>query len=93
MITYSVKFYGSSDAINTATRIVDHIFRQCYNVYGGKRVDSKNTYCHMTYTAQWLDSGLCRYSWQDVFSLAEEKLLKLGYDIVKYKGNVQVWEC
>ena len=93
MKTYSIHFYGSNDAINTATRIVDHIFRQCYNVYGGRRVYSKNGHCHMTYTAQWLDSGICRYSWQDVFDLAEEKLLRLGYDIVKCNRRVQVWEC
>lgn len=81
MKTYFIRFYGTEEQINTATRIADHIFRQSYNVYGGKRVYSRKGYCRMSYTAIWNESGLCSYSWQDIWSLIEERMLKLGYDV------------
>lgn len=81
MKQYSIRFYGTEEQIRQATRIVDHVFRQCYNVYGGKRIYSKKGYCRMIYEAYWKDSGLCAYSWVDVYGLATEKLLKLGYEV------------
>lgn len=89
--TYSIHYYGDEEKIRQATRIADHIFRQCYNVYGGKRAYSEKGVCQMNYTACWFESGLCRYSWFDVYSLIEEKLIKLGYTIIRGKSTIQVW--
>ena len=88
--TYTVYYYGSEDSIRRATRIADRVFRQCYSVYGGKRGYSRKGICRMYYTACWNDSGLCRYSWADVFSLIEEKLLRAGYHIYYGKGIIRV---
>jgi len=87
--TYSIHYYGSEENIRQATRIADHIFRQCYNVYGGKRVYSKKGVCHMNYTAYWNESW---HSWSVVYSLIEEKLLDLGYTVIRGKGIIQIWD-
>lgn len=84
--TYTVYYYGSEDSIRRATRIADRIFRQHYNVYGSKRGYSRKGICRMYYTACWN----CRYSWVDVFSLIEEKLLRAGYHIYYGKGIIRV---
>lgn len=81
MKTYFIRFYGSEEQINNAIRKADHIFRQCYNVYGGRRVYSRKGMCRMSYTANWQESGLCSYSWKEVWSLIEEKMLKMGYEV------------
>ena len=81
MKSYSIRFYGTEEQINQATRIVDHIFRQCYNVYGGKRVYSKKGYCRMKYEAYWHEETFYGYSWKSIWELAEEKLLRLGYEV------------
>lgn len=90
--TYSIHYYGDEERIRQATRIADHIFRQWYNVYGGKRVYSKKGVCHMNYTAYWFESGLYCYSWSDIYSLIEKKLLKLGYAVIRGKGIIQIWD-
>lgn len=59
--TYVKQFFGTIEAVETAVKIFDKIFRMRYNVYGGRREASYKTpegeyTVIMSYTAHWMDS-------------------------------------
>ena len=59
--TYVKQFFGTNDAVETAIRMFDRVFRMRYNVYGGRRESSYKTAdgeytVIMSYTADWMDS-------------------------------------
>lgn len=64
--TYVKQFFGTNEAVETAIRVFDKVFRARYNVYGGYREASyKNTDGEytviMSYTADWMDSPRMQY--------------------------------
>lgn len=64
--TYVKQFFGTNEAVETAIRTFDKIFRARYNVYGGKREGSYKTAdgeytVIMSYTANWFDSARMQY--------------------------------
>lgn len=64
--TYVKAFFGTNEAVETAIRMFDRVFRMRYNVYGGRREysgkDADGNYeVIMSYTADWMDSDRMRY--------------------------------
>ena len=64
--TYVKAFFGTHEAVETAIRMFDRVFRMRYNVYGGRREysgkDADGNYeVIMSYTADWMDSDRMRY--------------------------------
>lgn len=58
--TYIKAFFGTNEAVEAGIRKFDQIFRQMYNVYGGRREysgkDADGNYeVIMSYTADWDD--------------------------------------
>lgn len=58
--TYVKQFFGTNEAVETAIRIFDQVFRMRYNVYGGRRESSYKTAdgeytVIMSYTADFSD--------------------------------------
>ena len=59
--TYLKQFFGTNEAVEAAIRTFDQVFRERYNVYGGRREGSYRTAdgeytVIMSYTADWMDS-------------------------------------
>ena len=64
--TYVKVFFGTNEAVETAIRMFDRVFRMRYNVYGGRREysgkDADGNYeVIMSYTADWMDSDQMRH--------------------------------
>lgn len=64
--TYVKQFFGTNEAVETAIRTFDKVFRMRYNVYGGRREYSGknadgNYEVTMSYTADWMDSDRMVY--------------------------------
>jgi hypothetical protein len=64
--TYVKQFFGTSEAVETAIRTFDQVFRMRYNVYGGRREGSYKTSegeytVIMSYTADWMSSPEMAY--------------------------------
>ena len=63
--TYVKQFFGTSEAVETAVRTFDQVFRMRYNVYGGRREGSYKTAdgeytVVMSYTADWAEGDMLR---------------------------------
>ena len=59
--SYVKQFFGTNEAVETAVRVFDKVFRERYNVYGGHREESYKTAdgeytVIMSYAADWMDS-------------------------------------
>lgn len=64
--TYVKQFFGTNEAVETAIRVFDRVFRARYNVHGGHREGSYKTAdgeytVIMSYTANWMDSPRMTY--------------------------------
>lgn len=58
MITYKVQFNGTVQDVEAMIRVMDKLFRQRFNVYGGKRLtsykDAAGYHVVMSYNAGWI---------------------------------------
>ena len=83
--TYELSINGpDSEMVEQAVRIMDHLVRQWYNVYGGCRVYSgkgadNEYYIRMEYTAYWASPTDVVYwlGWRDIERLFFRRLAKL----------------
>lgn len=58
MTAYKVQFNGTVQDVETMVRVMDKLFRQRFNVYGGKRLtsykDVTGYHVVMSYNASWV---------------------------------------
>ena len=64
--TYVKQYFGTIEAVETAIKMFDYIFRLRYNVYGGHRDESHKTAdgeyeVTMSYTADWFSTPQLLY--------------------------------
>jgi hypothetical protein len=76
--TYVKQFFGTNEAVETAIRTFDQVFRERYNVYGGRREGSYRTAdgeytVIMSYTANWMDSARMTYLFPEYTAKGIEK--------------------
>jgi len=76
MTTYKVQFNGTVQDVETMVRVMDKLFRQRFNVYGGKRLtsykDTKGYHVVMSYSAGWVWTtfeNLLRASYRKIYNM------------------------
>lgn len=76
MTTYKVQFNGTVQDVEAMVRVMDKLFRQRFNVYGGKRLasykDSKGYHVIMCYSAGWIWTSfeaLLKVSYRKIYNM------------------------